>query len=49
MSHTEVVQLLLTQGADVDAKMDDRRTALTLASEKEHQEVKELLLRAGAK
>ncbi|MFZ0945350.1 MAG: ankyrin repeat domain-containing protein [Syntrophobacteraceae bacterium] len=41
-----VVQLLLADGAEVNTKMNDGETALSRAS---HKEIKELLIRAGAK
>jgi ankyrin repeat protein len=48
MGHTEIVQLLLEKGADVNAKDDDGRTALMLAAEKGHTEIVQLLLERGA-
>jgi ankyrin repeat protein len=47
--HKEIVQTLLAKGADVNAKMNDSKTALTVASEKGQKEVTELLIKAGAK
>jgi uncharacterized protein len=43
------VQRLLAKGAEVNAKMDDGRTALMIASQKGHAEVSALLIKAGAK
>jgi ankyrin repeat protein len=40
------MQLLLVKGADVNARMNNGETALSHAS---HKEIKELLIRAGAK
>jgi ankyrin repeat protein len=47
--HKEVVQLLLDKGADVNAKATDGKTALVAATEDGHNEVRDLLIRAGAK
>ncbi|MGP8090842.1 MAG: ankyrin repeat domain-containing protein [Syntrophobacteraceae bacterium] len=47
--HRDVVQLLLGKGADVNAKNNGGKTALTYASGRGHQEVKDLLIKAGAK
>ncbi len=47
--HKEIVDLLLANGADVNIKTTDGRTALTMASKYGHKEVKKLLIRAGAK
>jgi ankyrin repeat protein len=38
-----------TLGADINAKLNDGATALRFASKKDHKEVMELLIRAGAK
>ena len=37
------------QGAEVNAKAKDGKTALMVASGKDHREVRELLIKAGAK
>ena len=42
--HLEVVELLLTNGADVNRKRNDGLTALTVAKNQGHLEVAELLL-----
>jgi ankyrin repeat protein len=47
--YQEIVQALLNKGADVNAKANNGVTALMLASQNGHQEVKELLIKAGAK
>jgi ankyrin repeat protein/outer membrane protein assembly factor BamD (BamD/ComL family) len=44
--HIEIVRLLLAKGAEVNAKMNNGETVLSHAS---HKEIKELLIRAGAK
>ena len=46
--HTEVVELLLSKGADVDSRLDTGQTALLLASEKGQIATVEVLLRHGA-
>jgi ankyrin repeat protein len=43
-----VVQALLDKGAAVNVKANDGTTALMAASQKDHREVRELLLNAGA-
>jgi ankyrin repeat protein len=43
------VQALLAKGADVNAKINDGRTALICASEEGHSEIAQLLIKAGAK
>jgi len=47
--HQQIVQALLSKGAEVNAKDNNGQTALMFASDKGHQEVKELLIKAGAK
>ena len=47
--HTDTVQALLAQGADVNAKSKFGSTALRLAKEKEHKEIVRILKEAGAK
>jgi len=47
--HREVVELLLAHGADVNAKNNNGDTALSLASQNGHEDIEELLLKAGAK
>ncbi len=50
LGHTETVQALLAYGADVNAKDNYYgRTALTLASMKNHTQIANLLKNAGAK
>ena len=44
----EVVELLIAEGADVNAKMDNGRTALHWAALMGHKEVAELLIANGA-
>jgi ankyrin repeat protein len=44
----EVVQMLLAKKAVVNAKDKNGRTALMLASQGGHEEVKKLLVKAGA-
>jgi len=46
--HTEVVKLLLNNGADIEAKDDDDWTPLHFAARFRHTEVAELLLQNGA-
>jgi hypothetical protein len=41
--------LLLAKGSDINATDEDGKTALILASEKGQSEIKELLIKAGAK
>jgi ankyrin repeat protein len=43
------LQRLLAQRAEVNAKNKEGKTALMYASEKGHQEVRELLIKSGAK
>jgi 26S proteasome non-ATPase regulatory subunit 10 len=44
-----LVELLITKGADVDAKANEGKTSLLLAMEKGHTEIVELLCKHGAK
>jgi len=44
----KVVEALLNNGADVNARTTDGKTALQFASKKGYAEVKELLIKAGA-
>ena len=44
--YTAIVELLLTHGADINAKSDCGRTALDLAK---NEEIKQLLRQHGAK
>jgi len=43
------VKLLLAAGAEVNVKSTDGFTALSTATAEDHQEIRELLLTAGAK
>jgi len=45
----EIVQALLGKGADVNAKTDKGITALLIASKNGDNDIKELLINAGAK
>jgi len=45
----EVVRLLLEQGADVEAKDEDGKTALQQAGDRGHDEIVKLLREHGAK
>jgi ankyrin repeat protein len=47
--HREVVQALLAKGTEVNAKANNGGTALMAASQNGHREIRELLLKAGAK
>ncbi|HUU17930.1 MAG TPA: ankyrin repeat domain-containing protein [Sedimentisphaerales bacterium] len=47
--HREVVNLLLVNGANVNAKDNDDRTPLSLAKDKGYEKIVELLRRHGAK
>ena len=42
------MELLITKGANVNAKDEDNYTALILASKKGHKDVAELLIAKGA-
>jgi hypothetical protein len=46
--HKEIVELLIAEGADVNAKNDNDGTPLHLASIRGHKEVAELLIAKGA-
>ena len=46
---TEVVQILLQAGADVNVVDNDGKSALMIAKEKSHTPIVNLLRRAGAK
>ena len=46
--HKEIVQLLISKGANVKAKTDDGRTPLHSAAAKEHKDIAELLIEKGA-
>ena len=46
--NTEITQLLLDAGADVNAENNNGKTALMLALEYGHTEVVELIRKAGA-
>ena len=45
----EIVELLITKRADVNAKMDDGETPLDVAEEAEHTELADLLRKHGGK
>ena len=47
--HAGVVKVLLDKGADVNVKDISGRTALKYAESKDHQDVIELLKKAGAR
>jgi ankyrin repeat protein len=47
--HTDTIKLLLEAGANVNIKTTDDRTALSIAKERGHKELIELLEAAGAK
>jgi ankyrin repeat protein len=47
--HPEVAQLLIEEGADVNAKNKQGNTALKLALRERHPEVVKMLREAGAK
>ena len=47
--HKEVVELLIAEGADINAKMEDDRTPLDGAIEFEHTETADLLRKHGGK
>jgi hypothetical protein len=46
--HTEIVQLLVEKGADIDSKDGSGRTALLWAAEKGHKEIVQILVEKGA-
>ena len=48
MGHTKVVEVLLRQGADVNAKSNTDSTALTFAKEKGHKKIIAILRENGA-
>jgi ankyrin repeat protein len=43
------VESLIANGADINAKLNNGKTALMLATQNGHEEIKELLIKAGAK
>jgi ankyrin repeat protein len=47
--HTDIVQVLLTGGADVNAKSNDGGTALMRAKKLGHKKIGRILKEAGAK
>ena len=47
--HTEIVKVLLSAVADIDAKSNDGSTGLMVAEKGSHKEIVELLKKAGAK
>ena len=46
--YTKIVQELIDSGADLEAKDNKGRTALTIAKQKERTEIIEILKEAGA-
>jgi uncharacterized protein len=46
--HIEVVRLLLDNGAPVDVRDNRGKSALYMATQKKHQEIRKLLLERGA-
>ena len=46
--HVEVVETLLSQGADIDAENDMNYTALHIAVEGDHKDIVRILLENGA-
>jgi len=46
--HTEIVEILIAGGVDVNAKDDDGITALRLAARRGYTEIEDLLETAGA-
>ena len=49
VGHKDVVELLIAKDADVNAKNRKGKTPLSLANEKGHKEIVELLRTHGAK
>jgi len=47
--HADTAQLLINRGADVNAKKSDGASVLTLATERGHKDLVEMLKKAGAK
>jgi len=47
--HLEIVKLLLSKGADVNARTEDGRTALSLVGKTKCSEIRTLLLKHGTK
>ena len=45
----QIAELLITKGADVNAKMEDGRTPLDFTESKEHEEIADLLRKHGGK
>jgi ankyrin repeat protein len=45
--HKKIVELILANGADVNAKSNDGWTALSVASRNGHRDVGDMLLKAG--
>jgi len=49
MGHTDIVRALLAKGANINARNNSGATALSAATFGKHDEVRALLLQAGAK
>ena len=47
--HKDIVELLISKGADVNVKTKDGKTPLLVALKKDQKEIVELLISKGAK